>query len=91
MSTTLQISLTLSDVDMTVLRRYRDDINALVRSGNAVAKELDLDIQSEEWTEEVAISSLLQSALERERRLYQIQDGQSDPPWLELLGRREGK
>ena len=87
MSTTLQVSLTLSDDDMAVLRRYQAEINALVRGSNAMLVSLKRQPIGEEWTEEQAIQSLLQSALERERKLQQLQDGRADPSWLRQIVR----
>ena len=82
---TIQIAITFSAEEQAVLERYLAEINGVVRSSNAVVRELKMTLITEEWTEEQAIRSLLGAAIERERRIQMLQDNRDDPPWISIL------
>lgn len=84
MSTTLQVSITLSDDELTVLRRYLAEANAVLRMSNAM---LSPAYRTKDWTQEEAITMLLKAQLDQERKLQQMQDGRDDPMWIRAMVR----
>jgi|WetSurMetagenome_2_1015567.scaffolds.fasta_scaffold640673_2 hypothetical protein len=86
MSTTLQVQLILSDDELTVLRRYLAEVNAMLHESKAVMDKLQIEHHGkEEWTEADAAAMLFRASLDFERRVQMVRDGQTTPPWLEQI------
>ncbi|MBX0326957.1 hypothetical protein K2Z83_04580 [Oscillochloris sp. ZM17-4] len=84
---TIQIELHLSDEEQAVLRRHHQELNQMFAESNQMLAKLGM-AQARPLAESEVCQMLFKSALERERKLLQLQDGRNDPEWIKRAVRQ---
>lgn len=84
---TIQIELHLSDEEQIVLARHHQELNRMFAESNQMLAKLGMP-QAQPLAEAEVCQMLFKAALERERKLLQLQDERNDPEWIKRAVRQ---